>query len=300
MSDKEKAKNTSAQASESASGVVIAEPKSAMTEAVQPAVDQVVESKATEQRKQTIDEAVTALANTKKALAALDANDSAGALTALAEVTGKLEIILARNPQLALAPVDVQTIVHDIFAGTDTIEALLDEAEHALKHGEVQKARHLLSGLASEAVIRITNLPLATYPDAIKAVAPLIDQGKIEEAKAALQAVLATQVISNLTIPLPVERARAMLKEAEPLAEKSERSAEDDKGLGDLLTEAKQQLEMAELLGYGRKKEDFEAIYAQIKEVQGKIKAGKSGKGFFDGIQASLRSLFERKNTHQE
>lgn len=172
MSDKKVTENTLDQASGNASEVAGAEPKSAMVEAVQPAVDQVVEGKTAEKRRQTIGEAVTALTETKNALAALDEKDTTKALDALAQVTGKLELLLARSPRLALAPVDVQTVVHDIFAGTDTIEAILDEAEYALRHGEVQKARHLLSGVASEIVITTTSLPLATYPKAISAVAP--------------------------------------------------------------------------------------------------------------------------------
>src|SRR5690606_3360638 len=295
MSDKEVTENTLDQASGNASEVAGAEPKSAMVEAVQPAVDQVVEGKTAEKRRQTIGEAVTALTETKNALAALDEKDTTKALDALAQVTGKLELLLARSPRLACAPVDVETVVHDIFAGADTIEAILDEAENALKHGEVQKARHLLSGVASEIVITTTSLPLATYPKAISAVAPLIDQGKIDEAKAALQAVLGTLVSSSVVIPLPVERARAMLKEAESLVEKSDRSAEEDKRLGALLDDARKQLAMAELLGYGRMKKDFKDIYDQIKSVKEKAKSGQSGKGFFDDIMATFRSLFDHK-----
>ena len=301
MSDEKETQSASGQAGENVSEVAIAEPKSAMTEVVQPTVDQVVEGKAAEKRKQTMDEAVTALAETKNALAALDENDTAKALEALAQGTGKLELILARQPELAFAPVDVQTMVHDVFAGTDTIEDLLDDAEHALKHGEVQKARHLLSGMASEIVIKTTSLPLATYPKALSAVAPLIDEGKIDEAKRALQAVLGTLVVSSrVVIPLAVERARALLKEAESLAEKSGRSTEEEKRLGAMLDDAREQLEMAELLGYGRKKSDFQAIYDQIKAVKEKAKSGKSGKGFFDEVTASFRSLFDRKNDDEK
>jgi hypothetical protein len=38
--------------------------------------------------------------------------------------------------------------------------------------------------LASETVISTANIPLATYPDAIKEAVRLIDQNKTEEAKA--------------------------------------------------------------------------------------------------------------------
>ncbi|MGP4882902.1 YfdX family protein, partial [Klebsiella pneumoniae] len=67
-----------------------------------------------------------------RGLAALDGKDTARALATLAEVTGKLELIVAREPTLALAGVDVRTIVHDLFANTETIEAMTDEALDAL------------------------------------------------------------------------------------------------------------------------------------------------------------------------
>jgi hypothetical protein len=259
-------------------------------------VDKVVEGKVEERRAQTMEEATEALAETKKALAALDEKESEKALDALALVTGKLELIVARDPQLALAPVDVQTVVHDIFAGTDTIEDLLDEARRTMKHGEVQKARRLLSGLASEIVIQTKSIPLATYPQAIKAVAPLIDQGKLDEAKVAIQAILGTVVVSNSTvIPLPVERARAMLREADSLAEKAERTEEESRRLAGMLKDAKTQIEMAELLGYGRRKKEFKDIYAQLLDVEKKLALGKWGRGLFEEIVGSFRSLFDHK-----
>ncbi|HCX5799057.1 TPA: heat resistance protein YfdX2, partial [Escherichia coli] len=191
---------------------------------VQPEVQKETDSQAADKRKQVLDEAVSALSLTKSALAALDGKDTARALATLAEVTGKLELIVAREPTLALAGVDVRTIVHDLFANTETIEAMTDEALDALKHGEVQQARHVLALLASEIVITVTNIPLASYPAAVKAVVPLIDQGKIEEAKAALQSALNTLVEERSVLPLPVLRAKLLLKRAEPLVEDGQRS----------------------------------------------------------------------------
>ena len=200
------------------------EAKSEVVTEVQPEVQKETGSQAADKRKQVLDEAVSALALTKSALAALDGKDTARALAMLAEVTGKLELIVAREPTLALAPVDVRTIVHDLFANTETIEAMTDEALDALKHGEVQQARHVLALLASEIVIAVTNIPLASYPAAVKSVVPLIDQGKIEEAKAALQAALSTLVETRSVHPLPALRARLLLKRAETLVEDSQRS----------------------------------------------------------------------------
>lgn len=258
---------------------------------VQPEVQKETDSQAADKRKQVLDEAVSALSLTKSALAALDGKDTARALATLAEVTGKLELIVAREPTLALAGVDVRTIVHDLFANTETIEAMTDEALDALKHGEVQQARHVLALLASEIVITVTSIPLASYPAAVKAVVPLIDQGKIEEAKAALQSALSTLVEERSVLPLPVLRAKLLLKRAEPLVEDGQRSEASNERLETLLNEARQQLEMAELLGYGKRK-DFELLYAELKKIKEKTGGGGCGKGWLDEVKAKLSRLF--------
>ena len=258
---------------------------------VQPEVQKETDSQAADKRKQVLDEAVSALSLTKSALAALDDKDTARALATLAEVTGKLELIVAREPTLALAGVDVRTIVHDLFANTETIEAMTDEALDALKHGEVQQARHMLALLASEIVITVTSIPLASFPAAVKAVVPLIDQGKIEEAKAALQSALSTLVEERSVLPLPVLRAKLLLKRAEPLVEDGQRSEASNERLETLLNEARQQLEMAELLGYGKRK-DFEPLYAELKKIKEKTGGGGCGKGWLDEVKAKLSRLF--------
>jgi hypothetical protein len=50
-------------------------------------------------------------------------------------------------------------------------------------------------------------------------------------------------------------------------------------------------LEMAELLGYGKKK-DFEPLYSELKKVKEKTAGGGSGKGWLDEIKARLSKLF--------
>ncbi len=105
-------------------------------------------------REELLKDAVSALQETENAIASLDAKDSAGAKEALANATGKLEIVLAQNPQLALAPVDVSVVSHDLLASVDAVKALRESAEEALEDGRVQDARHLIEGLASESVVR--------------------------------------------------------------------------------------------------------------------------------------------------
>jgi hypothetical protein len=134
----------------------------------------------------------------------------------------------------------------------------------------------------------VTNIPLATYPDAIKRAAKLIDEEKMDEAKKELQLALNTLVVTDTIIPLPVTTAEKYLKEAETLAEKGDRSKEENERLADLLKDARTELEFAQALGYGSKK-DFKNLYKQLDQIEDKTKGGKSGSGFFDKIKGYLK-----------
>lgn len=156
-----------------------------------------------EKRAALLQDAQASLEEARSALAALDRGDKNAALAALARATGKLELVVARDRNLALAPVGVQTVVYDLYASPDTIRAAVKQARGELSDDRVQHARHILENLGSEADVQVANLPLTSYPAAIKAVTPLIDQGRMEEAKAALSAALNSLVVETLIIPLP-------------------------------------------------------------------------------------------------
>ncbi|AOH37106.2 hypothetical protein BGP89_12735 [Luteimonas sp. JM171] len=91
-------------------------------------------------------------------------------------------------------------------------------------------------------------------------------------------------------IPLPVLRAEILLRNAEALAENKERTDKDNKTLANQLAEARNQLKMAELLGYGNKKA-FKPMYEQIDQIEEKTADGKSGKSWFDKIKQQLSDL---------
>lgn len=276
-------------------------------------VESEVESKGQEEvankRKALVKEAITALSETKKALKALEDNQPKEALTALAEVTGQLEIIVSRDPKLAFVPIDVEVTSSDIYADVDTINQAKEQAKDFLNDGDVQQARVLLSGLASELVMRTVSLPLATYPKAIKAVVPLIDQGKVEEAKEALQAALQTVVVTNtLVFPLPILRAEALITQADELSKKIEtpelkeaqKFGETDKSdiankeaspkeqILAKLEKARQELKMAEALGYGIKEDRYQEFQQSIENIEKKVHGKESTKGVFGSLKQSL------------
>lgn len=265
--------------------------QSEASQSIQPKVDKQTADAATEKRKKLFADATAALAETHKALKALENKNNDAALKALAEVTGKLDVIIARDPKLAQAPVAIEVVTYDLLSNHDTIKSVIQEAKAHLNEGEIQKARPLVANLASEIQYRTHHIPLATYPAAIRAIVPLIDAGKIEEAKSRLQAALNTLVVTtDDVVPLPKLRAEHLLKQAQELAEKKDRSKEENEKLTKHLQGAREQLQMAELLGYG-KKTDFQPIYEQIGEIENKSAGGKSGTGWFDKLKQQLANL---------
>ena len=266
--------------------------QSLTTQSVQTDVNIKTTDKVSEKRKEILTEASAAIDETKKALQALDEKNTEEALAALERATGKLELILARDPALSLAPVDIEVVTYDLLASPDTIKAVIHDAEDFLEDGEIQKARPLIANLASEVVISSTSIPLVTYPAAIKAITPLIDEGRFDEARVGLQAALNTLVVTtDEIIPLPVLRARQLLMNAEALAENEERTVKDNETLADMLTAARSQLNMAELLGYGSKKA-FMPMYEQLDMIEDKIAGGKGGRGWFEKIKHQMSELF--------
>ena len=73
-------------------------------------------------RGQLVQEAVAALRETQNALTAIDQNKTGDAIAALERATGKLEIVLARTPDLALAPVDVSVTTQDVLGTIQGVE----------------------------------------------------------------------------------------------------------------------------------------------------------------------------------
>jgi hypothetical protein len=239
--------------------------------------------------KDLLQEAVDALRETQNALAAIDRNKPDDAVAALERGTGKLEIVLARTPNLALAPVDISVTTHDVLSSIDNVEALRKQAEEALDDGRLQDARRLIGDLASETDIDVSNLPLATYPDALKQAAALLHQGKPREAKAVLETALSTIVVERTIIPLPLARAHSAIEQAKGLSEKANRTAADNDRLRTLLATARTELRFGQALGYATK-QDMKDLLAAVDEIERKTSGQQHAKGLLDRIEG----LFKR------
>jgi hypothetical protein len=254
--------------------------------------DAQTQSQTEEKRKTLLADATSAIQETQAALKYLDDGKPKEALSALERATGKLDVILARDPKLDLAPAGVGVVTYDVQGGLDAVKQVRKQAQNLMDAGQLQEARHLLKNLASETVISVTNIPLATYPDAIKKAVKLIDENKKDDAKRVLQTALNTQVITETIIPLPVVKAQESLKTAETLSEKKDRSKDENERLQSSMDQARSQLEFAQALGYGTKK-DFDKLYQELAEIRDKTADNKFGTGFFAKIKALIADFLK-------
>ena len=101
-----------------------------------------------------------------------------------------------------------------------------------------------------------------------------------------------TQVVTESIVPIPVSRAQESLKEAEPLAEKKDRTKEDNERLKASMDQARTQLELAQAFGYGTKS-DFDKLYEQLHTIEEKTADNKSGTGWFASIKESIADLLK-------
>ena len=273
-----------------------AEKQSAEVKSVKKKVNKESQKITSSKKDDIIKEAVQAVASTRDALAALESGKHDAALKSLETALGKLELILARNPDLELVPVNVVSESYDLYANSDTIRAATKEAREALDKGRVQAARHLLKNLASEVVIRTVSIPLGTYPKALKLAVPLVDAKKTVLAEIAIQEMLSTLVVTEEIVPLPMLRVEKLLDVAKGLAETKDRSKTQTQACRNMLDQANEQLEISELLGYGDKS-TYAPFHREIDGIKKKLKNGDSGSGWFDKIKSLVDDLKPKVDT---
>ncbi|HEY8034190.1 MAG TPA: YfdX family protein [Methylobacter sp.] len=246
----------------------------------------------TEKEQQIVNEAAEAVSGTHQALEALEKNDIKRAFFILQTVSGKLDVILAKKPALALIPSDIEVDVSDFKGDAKMVEKAIAEADDLLDEGKVQDAREILAKLSSEMRITTISMPLGSFPSAIKDAVTLIDKGQSKEAAEILNKVLNMLVETTEIIPLPFLRAEALLDEASELEHKKDMS--QDKNREEVLKltdETKDQLKLAELLGYGDK-DDYKMLYTEMDVIKETLHSEKASATW----EKIKRTLSELKN----
>jgi len=246
--------------------------------------------KATNEAQSSLDQdAVAALEETRKAITAIEQGKTQDALQALERATGKLDILLARYPDLALVPLSIQVTVIDLAPlDFDAVAEIRAAAKVAVDVDDFPTGRALLHNLTSEIRTSAVNLPLETYPDAMKEAARLLHQGQPDEARTELKLALSTLVVTEQSRPIPLIFALANLAAATAIAE------QDQDNTLKLLKEARTQLKLAKELGYASGDPEYKELERAIRDIERQIRAKEKTERPFAKLREKFSSFFNR------
>jgi hypothetical protein len=251
---------------------------------------------AEQQARKTLDtDAVATIEETQKAVRALSENKPDEAIAAIERATGKVNVLLARSPSTGLVPADLEVVVIDAAPmDVKQIRAVARAAERAMDDRDYPAARVLLQGLVSEIRVRTYNVPLVSYPVALKEAARLVEQKKTGEATAVLQTALNTLVIVDRVIPLPVATADAAIAEAQSLRDKDKERAKT------LLAVARIELDRARELGYAGKDPEYAALAQAISDVEKQLNGNQDSGSAFGRLKERVASFFKRQSQSEK
>ena len=239
-------------------------------------------------------EAISAITSTKQAIDAINANQTDQALAAIEQATGKINVLLARNPSTALIPVSAEVRIIDTApADIGKIRDIAADASWAVEGKNFPAARVLLDQLMSEIRVRTYNLPLATYPTALQEAARLLDQKKTTEAANVLQTALSTLVAVDKVTPIPLVVAREAINEAQ-----TEGKQDKDKG-ETLLQVAKTELQRARELGYAGKDQEYTALNNEISNLEKQLSSNGDTNSLYARLKERLSSFLHRQSQQQ-
>jgi hypothetical protein len=257
----------------------------------QPNIEQQRQEQQQQADKSLDRDAMAAIEETQNALKAIDANKPDDARSAIERATGKISILTARKPATGLLPVDASVQVIDTAPlDIKEIRRIGKAAENATDDKDYPAARALLQGLISEIRLRTYNLPLASYPLALREAARLMDEKKPEEAKATLLTALHTLVVIDRVTPLPLLTAQVAISQAQEQRDKDKSQAES------LLAVAKHELACAKELGYAGKDPEYVALNQAVEDVQKQLKSGNDVTSAFARLKDGVASFFKRQS----
>lgn len=245
---------------------------------------------AEQQAKSTIDQdAVAAIQETENAIKAIAEGKNDQAIASIERASGKINVLVARDPSTALIPVEVEVTVIDAApTGVKPIREIAKMAQFAVEDRDYPRARVLLYHLASEIRVRTYNLPLASYPASLSEAARLLDEKKPSEASATLLTALHTLAVIDRVTPLPLLIAQAAIESAQANSTKDKNAAQAS------LSTAKAELERAKELGYAGNDPEYTALNQQVSDLSKQLNGGEDTSSAFAKLKERIASFFKR------
>lgn len=239
-------------------------------------------------------DAIAAIAKTQAAIDAIASNNTDKALQAIEQATGKINVLLARNPASAFIPVSVHVEVIDAAPhDTKIIKALAQQVSTTVAAKDYPAARVVLDALTSEIRVRTYSLPLATYPDALKEAVQLLDQKKNDDASTVLLTALDTLLAVDRVTPLPLVLAREALNAAQAKSQNDKATAQT------LVQTAKSEIERAKELGYAAQAPEYAALSADISSLEKQLRGDSDTSSVFAKLEDKLSGFLKRQSQQE-
>ena len=249
--------------------------------------------KKAQQNNQLVKEAINAIRNTQDALIYLDGKNKKEAVNSLKKAIGDLAVVLNSPNPPYLLPVDINYEAYQFNGNLKTVASLVTKAKILVNENQLPEAREVLNTLRDEIVIKTVNLPLATYPAALKLAIKYINENKLKEAKEVLSMALSTLVEIKTIIPVPLVKAQNLIIEASKIVKK------DPKETIKYLDEAKRQLKLGEVLGYTSKSSTtYKMLKDKINKLEKEIKAKHKTDSLFERLIEKIKDFEHKAITH--
>ncbi|NOZ34374.1 MAG: YfdX family protein [Chlorobi bacterium] len=265
--------------------------ENAVTDSLYAAIYRQINNTVSERKDSIINEAFTTASETNKIFKLINENKIKEAVNTGNELIGKLEVLLANNPNDNLILADVSFKKNEVMTDVGTVNDIVKTAEKAMDRGYYQETSDLLKNLKSEIIISNYYIPLATYPDAIKQAIIFLDNNKPEDAKLILQQLPASIVEIKTILPLPVLKAEQMIIMARKIDANNHENSEK---VITLLNSADYQLKLAKAMGYGNKDKDFKTLSNSIKKLKESVKSKSESQSEFDSLKNDIIKFKER------
>jgi hypothetical protein len=225
----------------------------------------------------------------QQALKTLD-KDAIAAIEQTVQAIDSINIVLARNPELALIPVSVEALIIDTAPrDIHDIEKLADAADKAILVDDFPTTRALIGALRSEVRVRTYNLPLGIYPTALQEAARLLDKDS-QAASIALLAALNTLVTLDHVAPLPLLVAQEAINQAQTSAQKDKNAAQK------IVETAEFELNRAMALGYAGQDPEYPALKDDISNLKKQLKGSDDTTPAFSRLEARVGVFLKRKS----
>lgn len=158
----------------------------------------------------------------------------------------------------------------------------------AIDDDNYPEAREILDNMISEVRTKTVNLPLASYPEAMRKAAQLIENEQPELANSVLQAALSTLVITEKNRPIPIINAQTELAIAMDLSQ-----TDKDAALK-LMENARRDLKLAQDFGYASGTREYAKLDKTISKIENKIESNSDVASAFTDLQNKIVDLLQR------